>query len=97
MAVAAAAAAAAAAFHLHGGNVDATSKPEVPVSSAPMSPPLELEGKEADEKGTALEPEPDFVPGGISETVAAENAEEEVDPGSDMEDASPVEEYHLPS
>ena len=84
-AVAAAAAAAVIAFHLHRGNVNATTKPEVPVSYAPMSPPLELEGKEGEDKGTALEPEPEFVPGGISKTVATKNAEEEVDSDGDME------------
>ena len=78
--------AAAAATHLDEGNVDATAELEV-VDSALVSPPLELEGKEDEEKGT----EPELDPGGISETVAAYNAEEEVDPDGDTEDAAPVE------
>ena len=58
---------AAAATHLDRGNGDATAELKVPVDSAPVAPPLELERKEAEEKGT----EPELDPGGISETVAA--------------------------
>ena len=90
----------AAANHLDKGNEDATAKLEV-VNSALVSPPLELEGKEAEEKGTEPDPEPDpepeLDPGGISETVAAYNAEEEVDPDGDTEDAAPVEVQPFPS
>ena len=84
---------AAAATHLDGGNVDATAELEVCVDYDPVSPPLELEGKEAEEKGI----EPELDPGGISETVAAYNSEEEVDHDGDTEDAAPVEGPPLPS
>ena len=84
---------AAAETHLDEENVDGTAELEV-VDSALVSPPLELEGKEAEEKGTEPEPEPDPEPEldswGISETVAAYTAEEEAtqeggvdDPNSD--------------
>ena len=86
------AAAAAAATHLDRGNGDATAELEVPINSAPVSPSLKLEGKEAEEKGT----EPELDHGGVSETVAAYNAGEEVDHGSDTEDAAPIEVPPLP-
>ena len=77
-------------------NVDSTAKLEV-VDSAAVSSPLELEGKEVEDKGTEPDPERELDPGGISDMVAAYNAEEEMDPDGDTEDAAPVEGPPLPS